>query len=227
MELLKNVVLKYGFRGALGLATLDGYRRQVQNDKSSKVLEEIQKQKDLISENNKISHDKVIEELSNITANKAANLRYSELANQHKKTVENYNTWLCLPTEYNKNEILNINKKLEGSLNEINRLNISDLFIKIYDNYIEFIFSLTPDKIVCLFNIIMGSLLLSSFFSVLSILLSENIINRISILEKYPKILYLLNLRNKLNKKLIKTYLMLNLIIILLSISGNIWMFFI
>lgn len=78
-----------------------------------------------------------------------------------------------------------------------------------------------------LFNIIINGLILSSFFSILSIMLSDNIINRIKILENYPRILKLLKLRNNINKKVSKFYLLMHLIFIVLGILGNIYMFFI
>lgn len=103
---------------------------------------------------------------------------------------------------------------------------MSAFFTSIYENYVDYLDELSPDKLVCIFNIIMFSSLFSSFFSVLSILLSENIINRITWLEKYPKILYLLKIRNKLNKKIIKAYVLTHLFFILLGLIGNLYMFF-
>jgi len=72
----------------------------------------------------------------------------------------------------------------------------------------------------------MGFLTLSSFFTILTILLSENIINRIKFLDKYPRILELLKLRNYVNKQLVKFYLLMHLITIILGILGNTSMFF-
>lgn len=69
--------------------------------------------------------------------------------------------------------------------------------------------------------------MLSSFLSVLSIMLSDNIINKIGFLEKYPRILNLLKLRNNINKKVSKIYLLMHFFIIIFGILGNIWMFFI
>lgn len=86
--------------------------------------------------------------------------------------------------------------------------------------------TLTPDKIVCVFNIIIGCLTLSSFVSILSIMLSENIINRIKFLERYPRILELLRLRNTINKKIAKIYLIIHLVLILWSLLGNTYMLF-
>lgn len=110
---------------------------------------------------------------------------------------------------------------------EIKKLDISEILTSLYNKYGEFLDSLTPDKIVCLFNVIIDALVLSSFLSVLSIMLSENIINKIVFLEKYPRILSLLKLRNNINKKVSKIYLLMHFFIIIFGILGNIWMFFI
>lgn len=131
------------------------------------------------------------------------------------------------PSEYNKNEQIKSHTKLDNCLDEISKLDISDYFISVYNKYSEFLDSLSVDKIVCLFNIIIDGLILSSFLSVLSIMLSENIINKIAFLEKYPRILKLLKFRNFVNKKVSKFYLLMHLLIIISGILGNIYMFFI
>jgi hypothetical protein len=105
----------------------------------------------------------------------------------------------------------------------INKMNF---LTSLYNKYGEYLDSLTPDKIVCLFNIIVDTLVLSSFLSVLSIMLSENIINKITFLENYPRILHLLKLRNNINKKISKYYLFMHFIILIMGILCNIWMFF-
>jgi hypothetical protein len=116
---------------------------------------------------------------------------------------------------------------LEASLEDIKKLDVRDILTSLYNKYGEFLDTLTPDKIVCLFNIIIDALVLSSFISVLSIMLSENIINKIGFLEKYPRIIKLLKLRNNINKKISKIYLFIHFCMILFGILGNIWMFFI
>lgn len=86
--------------------------------------------------------------------------------------------------------------------------------------------SLTPDKIVCVFNIIIGCLTLSSFVSILSIMLSDNVINRIKFLERFPRILAILKIRNNINKQTAKIYLFVHLVLILWCIVGNTYMLF-
>jgi hypothetical protein len=58
-------------------------------------------------------------------------------------------------------------------------------------------------------------------------MLSDNIINKIGFLENYPRILKLFKLRNNINKKISKFYLVMHIIIITSGILGNIFMFFI
>jgi len=224
MNLFKELVKKYGLGLIIGAATMDGYRRQIVNDRKNNILEEIQKQRNSLSEDTKAAYDKIIEESFNNTKNKAAIFIYNEAADEHKKAVDKYN---ANPTEYNNNEIINANTKLNLSFDEIKKLDISEFLTSLYNKYGEFLDSLTPDKIVCMFNIIIDALVLSSFLSVLSIMLSENIINKIVFLEKYPRILSLLKLRNNINKKVSKIYLLMHFIIIIFGILGNIWMFFI
>jgi len=192
--------------------------------KKNNILEEIQKQRNSLSEDTKAAYDKAIEETFNNTKNKAAIFRYNEAADAYKKAVDNYN---ADPTDYNNNEMISAHNKLNLSFDEIKKLDISEIFTSLYNKYGEFLDSITPDKIVCLFNIIIDVLVLSSFLSVLSIMLSENIINRIGFLEKYPRILNLLKLRNNINKKVSKIYLLMHFFIIIFGILGNIWMFFI
>ena len=223
-NLIKDAIKKYGLGFILGAATLDGYRRQFVNDKNNNILEAIQAQRNSFSEDRRLAYDKAIDEMANNTKNKAAILRYNEAADEHKKTVDKYSD---NPTEYNKDEMNRSIKKLDKSFDEIKNLDITEIFTSAYNKYGEFLDSLTPDKIVCLFNIIIDALVLSSFLSVLSIMLSENIINKLVFLEKYPRILNLLKLRNYINKKVSKFYLLMHFFIVIFGILGNIWMFFI
>jgi hypothetical protein len=224
MGFFKDLVKKYGLGLILGAATLDGYRRQVINDRKNNILEVIEKERESNTEITKLEYDKAIEEKFKNTQNKAAISRYQEAADEHQKAVDKYK---ADPSEYNNNEQNKAHKKLNESYDELTKLDISDYFITLYNKYSEFLDSLSADKIVCLFNIIFDGLILSSFVSVLSILLSENIINKIAFLEKYPRILKLLKFRNVLNKKVSKFYLLMHFILIISGILGNIYMFFI
>ena len=107
---------------------------------------------------------------------------------------------------------------------ELKESRFSEYFYSFWNNYNDFLDSLTPDKIVCVFNIIIGWLTLSSFISIFAIMLSENIINRIKFLDKYPKILALLKIRNYINKKINNFYLFLHFCF--WELFGNMYRFF-
>ena len=117
-------------------------------------------------------------------------------------------------------------KKHEALMDSIRKADIGDFFTSIINKYNLFLDNLSLDQIGNIFNLIVGGMLLTSYISIFSVLLSENIINRITILEKYPRILYLLKLRNNVNKKINKLILITHLIIILFGIIGNLFMFF-
>lgn len=223
MNLFKDLVKRHGLGMVLAAATLDGYRRQYLNDKANNMLELIKKERESKTEDIKAGYDKILEENIKNTKSQAALSRYQEAADEHQKAVERYN---ADPSDYNKNEQIKSRTKLNEFYDEIKNLDISDYFISLYDKYSEFLDSLSADKIVCLFNIIIDGLILSSFVSVLSIMLSENIINQMVFLEKYPRLLKLLRLRNVINKKVSKFYLLMHFIIIISGILGNIYMFF-
>jgi len=114
----------------------------------------------------------------------------------------------------------------DDEVKELKESSIFEYFNSLYNQYIEYLDTLTPDKIVCVFNIIIGGLTLSSFVSVLSIMLSDNVINRIKFLDRFPKILAILKLRNKINKGIAKVYLIIHLVLILGGILSNIYMLF-
>jgi hypothetical protein len=224
MNLFKDLVKKYGIGIILGSATLNSYRRQVTNDRRNNILEEVKKDRNALTEDRNALIDQAVEDSMSKAKNQATFSRYNESADEPKKSVDKYEKD---PSEYNLNEMKKANKKLDEAFDDIKKLDISEIFTSLYNKYEEYLNSLTPDKIACLFNIIIDGLLLSSFFSVLSIMLSDNIISKIGFLEKYPKILNLLKLRNNINKKISKSYLFIHFIIIIFGILGNIWMFFI
>lgn len=78
-------------------------------------------------------------------------------------------------------EALENQKLLEEKVQEeLRNLDLSGIFSSLYNNYIEFISNLSPDKLVCVFNIIIDGLVFSSFLTVLGIMLSEQVINKIT-----------------------------------------------
>lgn len=120
-------------------------------------------------------------------------------------------------------------KKFDKCYDEVKELkesSILEYLNSLYNKYSAYLETLSPDKIVCVFNIIIGWLILSSFVSILSIMLSENIINKIKFLDRFPRILAILKIRNNINKKIAKLYLFIHLVLILWSILSNTYMLF-
>lgn len=120
-------------------------------------------------------------------------------------------------------------KKFDKCYDEVKELkesSILEYLNSLYNKYSAYLETLSPDKIVCVFNIIIGWLTLSSFVSILSIMLSENIINKIKFLDRFPRILAILKIRNNINKKIAKLYLFIHLVLILWSILSNTYMLF-
>lgn len=224
MKLFTELVKKYGLGLVLGAATLDGYRRTVLNDRNNKVLDKIIEAQSNLQESERTAYNSKIIEQAKEAKNKASLDNYKTQADEYQKSVNEYNN---SPTDINKNKMDISKEKLDKASDEINKLDMGEIFTNIYNKYNEYLDSLTPDKIVCLFNMILDGLIFSSFLSVLSIMLSENIINRIKFLENYPKLFKLLQLRNNINKKVSKIYLWIHVIVISLAFLGNVYMFFI
>jgi hypothetical protein len=215
-----NLIKKYGFGTILAVATLDGYRRTINNDILNKAKEEINKEKAILTELQtemlETDIDLKIKETNldiKVSTSKDA---VSEYEQSIKKIDNNHNEYNKLMTDADKT-------KLDKAIDDLVKSDLFEIFKNIYDKYLEFLSNLSADKIVAMFNIIMNGLILSSFFTVLSILLSEQLINRFTFLEKYPRILKLLRLRIFINKKINKFYLIIHLILIIFAVLGNIY----
>lgn len=221
MKKFTDIFTKYGVGLVLGAATLDGYRRQVLSDNTRKQLGTIDKLKDELNSKERVLFDKEISIQKEIDSNK---IRLNNMGEAKKEYEDKLKKYQENKSDYNKSELDAANKKFNSAFENLKNFGIGDLFSNLYDNYVQYLSTLTPDKIVALFNIIMGTLTLSSFFTVMSIMLSEQIINKIQFLEKYPKILKALKLRNNINKGLNKFYLIMHLILVIITILGNLFM---
>lgn len=227
-KIFTELVKKHGFGIVMSAIALDSYRRTVTNDSNSKQRETIQAEaaaaRKAADKATQAEYQKNLEEAGERTKNCAVMGRHKEAADEHHSAVEAYTK---SPTDYRKNEMDRAKQKLDKSFDEVKELKQSSLFEyfnSLYNNYTEYLETLTPDKIVCVFNIIIGGLTLSSFVSILSIMLSENIINKIKFLDRFPRILAILKIRNNINKKIATVYLFLHLVLILGGILSNTYM---
>jgi len=139
---------------------LDGYRRQYINDRNNNILERIQNERKALEEVERKECDRIIEEQMNNVKNKATIGRCQEAADDLKKNVDRYNDD---PSEYNKNQMDKSLQKVHEALDEITKMGFSEYLVTLYNNYNDYLDTLNPDKIVCLFNIIVDGLILSSF----------------------------------------------------------------
>jgi hypothetical protein len=224
-----ELIKKHGVGMVMSAIAMDGYRRTVNNDKTSEILKAIEEKREAARREGDITAQaeiqKQIKHMNEKAENCAVMGRHKEAADVHHNAVEAYSKD---PSEYSKNELNSAKQKLDKSYDEVKELKESSFFEyinSIYDNYSEYLNTLTPDKIICVFNIIVGGLIFSSYTTVLSIMLSENIINRINFLDRFPRLLTILKFRNTINKKIAKFYLILHLVIILWGIFCNIYMF--
>ena len=224
MKKFYDIITKYGGGAVLAAVTLDGYRRQVLSDDNKQKLDEINKLKDQLDNEQKKLFDEQIAIQMKESSNQVKLTKIKENQKEYENKMHKYQED---KSDYNKNELEQSKAKFQNALENLTKNDLGDTFWKLIDKYYEFLSTLAADKIVALFNILMASLTLSSFFTVLSIMLSEQIINKIKILDKYPKIMKLFKLRNNINKSLNKFYLITHLTIIILTILANIYIFII
>jgi hypothetical protein len=229
-NILKELVKKHGFGLVMAAVTMDSYRRTVKNDNNDKKLEQIRAEaaaaKEEAKQADREEYLKNIAESNEKAQNCAVLGRHKEAADEHYTASDAY---AKNPSEDRKQEVDRAKTKLDQSYEEVKDLNQSsffEYFESFYNNYCQYIDSLTPDKIVCIFNIIMGYLSFSSFLSVLSILLSEKLIKRIKFLDRYPRILAILKLRTEINKRIALLYLFLHFFLMIVTILGNTYMLY-
>lgn len=228
---MKHIIKKHGYGMIAAAIATDSYRRTVMNDDTNKKLDLIQKEMKLFEEQTKLAKDDAELKLLNEVHEKARDLavrsRHMDAVEEHKAALEALSA--DPNSVYNKAELERTRAKLVKAYEECTELTQSNFFDYIesfYNIYVEFIDSLNGDKIICVVNIIMGSMTLTSFITILSTLLSDNLINQITFLERYPKILAILKLRSGIKKGFIIVNLSVHFAIILWALSLNIYMLF-
>ena len=230
IRFLKELAKKHGAGIFMSAITIDGYRRTVKNDRADKTLETVKAKEAEALERAKAAKQEEMQKNIADTHEKAKESavmgRHNEAALEFQSAAEAFKKD---PSDYRNDEVGRANTKLAKAYEEykeVREKNFFEYLNSFYNNYNEYLENLTPDKIVCVFNIIIGTLTLSSFVSILTIMLSENIINKIKFLERYPRILKLLRLRNSINKKIAKLYLFIHFVLILWSLLSNTYMLF-
>ena len=159
-QILKELIKKHGYGFVIGAITLDGYRRTVTNDRNNQILDKIRSEAEAArakaDQAAQADYQKNLAEIHEKAKNSAVMGRYNEAADEHYTAA---NAYTKSPTEYRKNEVDRLKKKLDDSYSEVKELreaSFFEYFNSLYNNYYEYLDSLTPDKIVCVFNIIIG-----------------------------------------------------------------------
>lgn len=223
MKQFLEIFKKYGVAPVLGAVTLDSYRRQLLSDETNKKLNEINKLKDRLDSDQKKLFD---EHIAMKMKESSTQIKVSNIKETQKEYEDKIKKYADNKSEYNKNELDQSKVKFQEAMENLTKYDLSDLISKMVNKYYEYLSTLTPDKIVALFNIIMSGAILSSFFTVISVMLSEGIINKIKSIERYPKIVKLLKIRSNINKSLNKFHLFMHIMLILFTLLGNMYMFF-
>ena len=223
---LFDYIKKYGVSSVMLFTTLDGYRRNVQADskeshlmsENKKLREELASKLQALEESDRVHIRSQINQVQLVEKEDA----YKSALNRLQKDPNNE----AYKASYAK-ALKEKDEALESIKDSINKFSLGDVITKVIDGYSNFLSTLSSDQIAIIFNLIIGSLAINSYLTVFSVLLSENILNRIKFLENYPRILRFLRFRNSVNKKMNKVIFITHFLILLIGILGNLYMFFI
>ena len=107
----------------------------------------------------------------------------------------------------------------------INKADISSFLSDFIKNYQSFVDQLSLDQLVALFNIIGFGMLLSTLFSISTLLIGDYLIDKLQLDIKYPKISKYIKLKQRLNKHYLMFYMTMLFIISIVIILANVYMF--
>jgi len=117
-------------------------------------------------------------------------------------------------------------KLVEDLTETMNNSNISEVIMKIVNNFHNFLETLSSLQLAALFNLMVDYLILSSAFTVLSLLIGDHLIETLKLNERYPRLANIIKLKSKMNKYYKTTYFIIHFCLILFSILGNLFFFF-
>ena len=130
---------------------------------------------------------------------------------------------------YYSNELEKLAKVKDTYVKEIqdsiNKADISSFLSDFIKNYQSFVDQLSLDQLVALFNIIGFGMLLSTLFSISTLLIGDYLIDKLQLDIKYPKISKYIKLKQRLNKHYLMFYMTMLFIISIVFILANVYMF--
>jgi hypothetical protein len=220
MKIIKDLIIKNGI-GIVGLVgTGWGLKIALDKRKKADLLSKVQNVKVELGKTREQMPDDQLEIIKQNTKDQIKALNLKEAAEEQKAALDYYNA--NSSNSIANDKLILANEKLSKAVDEILNKDIGSFITDLFNKYQEYLLTLTPDKILAIYNIILNGMLFSSFISVLSIMLSENVINRMTFLVKYPRILKLLKLRNNINRKVSLIFLAFHLFLIVIGVLSNI-----
>jgi hypothetical protein len=222
MKKIRDLIIAQGI-GSVGLyLSYKGYKLSKEQADINEIIKQARAEQATAGEDRLKAFDATMEAIKVNENNVAKAGRFNEAAQEHQDALKKYN---ANPTDINKQQLLITQEKIKKAFDEISTKNIGSFLTDLYNNYERYLETLSPDKIVSIFNIILNGMLLTSFFSVLSILLSDSILNKLTFLEKWPRVLKILRFRNSLNRKVSVVILAIHFLIITSGFILNVLMF--
>lgn len=136
--------------------------------------------------------------------------------------------FLVTDKDYLNSELIKLDETKNNSIKELqNFINNSDMFSylnDLLDIYRNFTNQLDLPQLVALFNIIGYITILSTLFSITTVLIGDFLIDKLKLEIKYPKLARFIKLKQTLNKGYLIFYLTFFYIITVAFIIGNIYM---
>lgn len=147
MKLFADLVKKYGLGIVLSVATLDGYRRQVLTDRNNTTVQTITQRLTDSEEAVQKQYTSSVNAALENSHNKAVIGRSNESADSYQESANAYHS---NPNDVTKKQMEVAKAKLYKCMDELTKLDISEIISSLYNKYSDYLDSLTPDKIVCL-----------------------------------------------------------------------------
>lgn len=181
MQKIKNLLLTQGI-GAVGLIlSYKGYTLSQNNDNANELYKKAKEEAANAGADRLKAFEAKIAAIKANENNAAKSSLFHEAATEHQNALNTYNN---NPNAVNKEQLDIAKNKLDKAFEEISKSNIGSFFTDLYNNFESYIESLSPDKIVIIFNLILNGMLFTSFISVLGVLLSDSVLNKLTFLEK-------------------------------------------
>jgi uncharacterized protein YjgD (DUF1641 family) len=232
-----------------GAATLHAYYKETRDISNVKALEKLlvnseELKKELIQNQNsstELLKDQIISanQLSNYYKNKLIELTGdTRIPAQIKSEI--YKT---IKSEYNPDFTQEASTSMASAVQDyytknadsdskstfISNYNINDWFKTItesFNNYNEWLDSITLIQKGAVYHIIVSITILSLFFSLLTVYYSDSLIKYFNIEEKYPRLAKYISLRRKFQQFYFFTNSLVIIIFLIITLIFNIWIFF-